>query len=315
MTISIAWIRTLPGGAEELVFASDSRLRGGYEWDTAQKVFPLPGLNAVISFAGDTALALPIVHQILSSCENHAPIKTGASDIHDVFGHVLQLVNSMRADFSQANPQLLKEMDESTFFIIGGYSHVTRSLYFCRLNYSQRRKKFSRTRPTSWLHGVEPVKIKGRRSRKIMAFAGDYCHEFYNRLRARLRRERTGFFDMEPLEVLIGMLRENGVAGGFDAIGGAPQMVKVYESRNYLPYAVRWNYRGAQTVHLFGRPFMKYEKTVYPILDPGDMDIVYPLSLASNKSRREEMMHRLLESESYVVRKSLCSVLRQRFGL
>lgn len=69
MTIYVACLRKLPKAAE-LVFISDSRLSGGYSWDTAKNsFFPVTGLNAVLSFAGPTGLALPVVHRIRATCD------------------------------------------------------------------------------------------------------------------------------------------------------------------------------------------------------------------------------------------------------
>ncbi len=58
MTLSLAWIRSV-GTVEELVFASDSRLRGGQVWDCCPKIMTLPRTDCLISFAGDTSYAYP----------------------------------------------------------------------------------------------------------------------------------------------------------------------------------------------------------------------------------------------------------------
>jgi hypothetical protein len=63
ITLSLAWIRSV-GNTQELVFASDSRLRAGQAWDVAPKIFTLPRSDALISFAGATDYAYPLVVQM-----------------------------------------------------------------------------------------------------------------------------------------------------------------------------------------------------------------------------------------------------------
>ncbi|GGF66889.1 hypothetical protein GCM10011332_21250 [Terasakiella brassicae] len=264
MTISIAWIRKLPDG-EELIFASDSRLSGGYQWDTAQKIFPLAGINAVISFAGDCDLAIPLVHQIKSSCENYGQFRDGSVDIHEVKGHILRIINDMRKNFAHAAPGVLEEMDKKTKILLGGFSFQKKRLVFWRLSHNRSIGEFAAENPTKWHKAYD--------SRKLFVFCGDHYDEFHKNLALKSWGDDSiEYFDKEPLEVLIDMLQSE----EYNAIGGSPQMVKVYEHRNFLPFAFKWNTSKGMKVHLFGRPFMEYEKTTYPIMD-SKMGILYPL--------------------------------------
>jgi len=58
MTLSLAWIRSV-GNVQELVMATDSRLRRGRAWDVAPKILTLPRTDCAICFAGDTDDAYP----------------------------------------------------------------------------------------------------------------------------------------------------------------------------------------------------------------------------------------------------------------
>src|ERR1019366_314181 len=62
MTLSMAWIRTV-GSHEELVFASNSRLSGGADWDSCPKLMLLPRGDSLIGFAGSTLDAYPLMLQ------------------------------------------------------------------------------------------------------------------------------------------------------------------------------------------------------------------------------------------------------------
>jgi hypothetical protein len=68
MTLTAAWVRNLTE-SEELVVATDSRLRFGREWDCCPKLFTPPRSDAVISFAHNTAFAYPMIQQVRMAIE------------------------------------------------------------------------------------------------------------------------------------------------------------------------------------------------------------------------------------------------------
>ena len=53
MTICIAWIRKV-NNCEELVFASDSRLRYGEYWDQCPKIMSFERQDCALAFAGQS---------------------------------------------------------------------------------------------------------------------------------------------------------------------------------------------------------------------------------------------------------------------
>jgi len=69
---------------------------------------------------------------------------------------------------------------------------------------------------------------------------------------------------MEPFEVLRDIIR----SGMFPSVGGAPQVVKVYEHMNVHPFGVHWPDKSGGMVTLLGRPLMAYEKPPSGIIDP-----------------------------------------------
>jgi len=66
MTLCVAWIRQA-NNTEELVFATDSTLTGGEKWDHGVKLFELPRKDCLLSFAGSTARAYPLILNLVSS--------------------------------------------------------------------------------------------------------------------------------------------------------------------------------------------------------------------------------------------------------
>ena len=65
------------------------------------------------------------------------------------------------------------------------------------------------------------------------------------------------------------MIREN----KFDDIGGAPQLLKVYEHMNRTPIGVKWEINGNKVDTLLGRPLQGYESNNYPIMDADSFEV------------------------------------------
>jgi hypothetical protein len=72
---------------------------------------------------------------------------------------------------------------------------------------------------------------------------------------------------MEPFEVLRDIIR----AQKFFSVGGPPQLVKVYEHMNTLPFAFYWPDKASGKVTALGRPLMDYEVASWPVLDPDEI--------------------------------------------
>ena len=265
MTLSIAWVRKIKD-YQELVIATDSRLRGGYTWDCCPKIIILPRSDSVICFAGRTEYAYPLMLQMRLAIEMYPKSRNRAMDIHKMKGHTLNIFNSMRDLISDLPKGMIELEDPETFFLLGGYSWKRKSFEVWFLHYDSRIKKFT-FRPTRPWRGVDDL-------RKI-AFAG-FPPEIVEEAKARLiellrqrNRLSIGGFDMEPFEVLRDMIREN----VSPYVGGSPQMVKVYQHMNCVPFAIFWPNREAKTKTLIGRPLLIYESTPCPILDPDTLKV------------------------------------------
>jgi hypothetical protein len=79
-------------------------------------------------------------------------------------------------------------------------------------------------------------------------------------------RLSSGGLNMEPFGVLRDILRYK----KFLSVGGAPQLVKIYEHMNAYAFGVYWPDRATGTVNLLGRPLMPYEKPPSGVIDPDD---------------------------------------------
>jgi hypothetical protein len=255
MTLSLAWIRK-SGDNDQLIFASDSRLRSFGSWDTNPKIFPLERTDCAISFAGDTAYSYPLITQIQSFIKSYPKSQSRYQDIRHFKGHLLNMINHMLKFKSDYEVPIVR-------FLFGGYSWQKRKFYLWHIYYDKTEKQFVGPEVHTW---------KGIKVNRPISFIGDYYYEYRSRLIALMKEKKkfiNGHFDMEPLEILVQMLKE----GTYIDIGGPPQVLKVYEHMNRTPIAVKWSTDDTEYVSLLGRPLQDYEKTIYPVLDTETMNI------------------------------------------
>lgn len=257
MTLCISWIRKVKGN-EELIIATDSRLRSFGSWDCGPKILTLPRTDCAICFEGDTSFAYPLMLQLQTTVANFPKTANRSQDLYDFKGHILKVLNDMlkyKSDYEIPD----------TSFLFGGYSWKWGKFALWNLHYEKHHKIFTH-RPISFWRGVKgEIKV---------SFTGDYTEDAKERL-LKILKERdklmSGSLDMEPFEVLRDMLREDDKK--FPLIGGSPQLIKIYRHMNRTPIAVKWKYNKEDCLTLLGRPLMKYEKSSYPTIDPDTIKI------------------------------------------
>jgi len=257
MTLSVAWIRTV-GSVQELLFASDSRLRAGQSWDCCPKIMTLPRTDCLISFAGETDYAYPLMIQMARAIEFYPASFNRRVDISVVKNRAISVFNQMR-DLIHDFPAFQTTADDpQTGFIFGGYSWREQQFRIWKLRYWPQNDSFGFHSIPNW---------PGQSGTKVIAFVGDEIREAHARLVALLRQReklQSGDFDMEPFEVLRDMIR----SPVYTSIGGAPQVAKVYRYLQTQYFAVRWP-TGQDVPHILGRPALYYERLGAPSIDPG----------------------------------------------
>lgn len=270
MTISIAWIRKVREG-EELWIASDSRLSGnGTTWDECMKLNILPGDGSFIAFAGNTNIAYPILNQISSTIKSHRKSMLGYLDIKSQKGHILNVINTTINNIKFEVDEIKKEDLGNTEFMFGGYSWYDKQFRFWKFNYNFDLKRYIARKPAL-------IKDFGK-----CLIAGDITYEgvrllnqFLNKRREEKISQNKAFtgFDLEPLELLRDLLRDNENNKGTDSylrtIGGAVQIIKIYQHANAEPIGVFWPDKNSGNPNLLGRYMQGYEHTdcIYMDLD------------------------------------------------
>lgn len=278
MTIAIAWIRTLRD-CEELIFVSDSRLSGdGLNFDACPKVLTLPRSDCAIAFAGYTGHAYPMMQQLALAIDAYAPARRGSLDVTALKSHALKVFDGMK-DLLKSSPgcSIPQSEEPSAEFLFGGYSWVKKRFELWKISFNSRDDRFE-AHPAQWLSHVAHAphvdlrRTKGtRESAPIarIALAGDQSERALNRLRDRMKSSggepQAAKLDMQPFEVVRDMLRDPNHA---ETIGGAPQLVKVYQYMQAAPLAVFWPSKASGSTHLQGRPCLGYERIDRWIFDP-----------------------------------------------
>ncbi len=263
MTVAVGWIRKMEK-TEELIIASDSRLCGGYRWDSCPKILTLPRNDVAIAFAGETGYAYPLMMQAyFASGETHQA-RDRAIDLVKFNGFLLSQINTMQSEvYSKADNDDINENE----FIVGGYSWMGQEFRLWRYRYNSYQKKFEKQ---EFDYSFE------NRFGKII-FAGDAKKRLVKELICILHNKYgTDYsaydgkgFDMEPFEALVKLLRNTKPE---DTIGGPPQLVKIYRHMNCKPLGVYWPEKISENLlknrTLLGRKLFDTEQCDFSFIDP-----------------------------------------------
>lgn len=278
MTIALAWVRRIHD-CEELVFASDSRLSGdGRDFDACPKIMTLSRGDCAIAFAGYTGDAFPLMLQLLLAIESHEPSRRRSLDITAIRKHALKVFDAMFKQVQSNTTPKTSTLPEVEF-LFGGYSWVRKSFQIWSIEYRVGDGRFS-AHPRKLLLYSQDAKTFLLRTKRMesnaasmVAFAGDQASVAEKLLVERMNSQYPGGsnypgLDMEPFEVVRDMLRAEDKAS---TIGGAPQIVKVYQYMQAAPLGVYWPNRAGGRIFLLGRPCLDYERLERFILDPDSL--------------------------------------------
>ena len=280
MTLTIAWIRDV-GDFEELVFCSDSRLRFGCAWDSCQKIFPLPRGDCAIAFAGETHFAYPFINTAINAVTYHRGSNRRQVDLFTAKSILLNAINAMLAEIRDL-PKGQSQFDEPNLRLaFGGYCWKKKKFAIWKFEFNSGEREFRVREVRGWKHlgrkrvllvlgdpNASPSSVKRAVRIGATAVTDDEDveamakKELVNLLEERGAKNSTGL-DMEPFEILKSIIKSK----KSPHIGGAPQLVKVYQHLNAQAFGIRWPGRGGR-VAVLGRLLPHGEKMHVPILNP-----------------------------------------------
>lgn len=263
MTVAVGWIRRMEK-IEELVIASDSRLCGGYRWDSCPKILTLPRNDVAIAFAGETGYAYPLMMQAyFASGETHQAMDR-AIDLVKFNGFLLSQINMMQSEvYYKADKDDINQNE----FIVGGYSWMEQEFRLWRYRYSRAMKAFEK----------QEFDYSFQNKFGKIVFAGDVKKDLVKELicilRGKFGDDYSLFngkgFDMEPFEALVSLLRRTTPDA---TIGGPPQVVKIYRHMNCKPLGVYWPVKVEgepfKNRTLLGRKLFDTEQCDFSFIDP-----------------------------------------------
>lgn len=259
------------GEYQELVLASDSRLRSGYAWDCCPKIFYPERKDFAIAFAGDTMYAYPFIMQYLNLLELNLKTSTRAIDITRLVGHFLNVMNKMfqyRSDPPNSGKYEIPEFK----LIFAGYSWEKEGFYIWNIRYEPSQNKFVKSTPPTLMGNK--ISVIGDGFNKVR-------HRIFQTMEKAGKKIGDGI-DMEPFTVLRDVIRSN----SSPHIGGPIQMAKVYKNLNVLPFGVFWPNKISGDIAIFGRTILKYEVINKLIIDPDSLE-VYTMKTIDNGFQRE----------------------------
>jgi len=273
MTVALAWTRKLTEQTEELVFVADSRYRGGDQnFDVCPKILTLPRSDCAICFAGDTGHALPMILQVSEAIGSFDRARRRSQDIKPLKSHILKIIDNMSEDIVKS----LKvpnngDPKPAASFLFGGYSWINKAFELWEIFFQKSQGCFEE-RPARWLTYLPSHNKYGLWNSKTaqalgrFAFIGDQGNAAYLSLAERLLSAgNPPKLNWEPFEIVRDMLRADSHC---ETIGGAPQVVKVYQYMRTDPIAVFWPQKKDGFVTLKGRKCLGYERLGRWILDP-----------------------------------------------
>lgn len=259
MTLCVAWIRHgQHDEGQELVFATDSRLRMGEAWDLGLKLFDLGRPDSLLCFAGSTYRAYPLILQGNNARRSNVAWSDPRLDVHDV----LEIICNSFTEMSRNVSDTVKEApppftgNEKTDFLFGGWSWRQQKFGIWKLTYSLELE--------AYIHEA----IHNNDSARVFAFIGDNIDEARQLLIDDLNTSGKildGTLDMEPLRVLAVMSRDR---DRFRTIGGALQIAKVYRSGNSEFFGVMWPSNMNGKPAFLGREVKLYDAPPMRLLDP-----------------------------------------------
>ena len=256
MTLCVSWLREM-NDEQELVFATDSHLSGGERW-SGIKLFELPRKDCLICFAGETNRTYPLILNLIASIKFDEHLSRVHTDIAEVLDYLTQLFTSHCHSISGYGTRDLDSVVGDFQFLFGGWSWKANMFKLWRLEYDHETKevKYEETNTDDMLY----------------AFIGDESDKAEELLEEQLISSNRGIsrrFDMEPLKVLVQMIRNP----DYYSIGGAVQMARIHPPGLTEFLGIYWPSISGEKTFL-GRNVGTKDNPIVKFIDPDTGELV-----------------------------------------
>lgn len=265
MTLGVMWVRSIKKNSE-LVAASDSRLTGGGKrWDNAPKILAPSRGDCLLSFAGETDYAYPLMLHAQTAVDSWSESRNRRYKLEDLHGYLKRILSEAAKGISYEGVSSLSRGDP-TFLLLGGYSWWAKRWRIWRLTWNPSKGSFL----------SKEVKSQAKGQHELLAWVGDKLaveagHERFNRLRSSRTDRSPEGINMEPLEVVRDVIRDDSVM----SVGGPLQVAKCYQHLNNRFFLVSWTDDKHQTRRtLAGRFLLDTERDLeLSEIDPDRPDV------------------------------------------
>lgn len=224
MTLCVSWIRK-ENDVEELVFATDSCLSAGERWHSGVKLFDLPRKDCLICFAGDTLRTYPLILNLITSIKFDEHLLSRNTDIKEVLEYLCGLFTNLCKSISDYGTQDFNDVLGDFEFMFGGWSWKDNSFKIWKLKY--------KSEVDAFMHDEVD------RNSMTYCFIGDKVDKSEDKLEEEISKSGKVLareFDMEPLKVLLSMIRDK----TYSSIDGAIQIAKIYPPGATEFFGVLW---------------------------------------------------------------------------
>jgi len=261
-------VDTSKGETEELVFATDSCLTGGEKWNTGIKLFELPRKDCLLSFAGSTFRAYPLILNLVASIKFDQRLSSHQTDVKDVLDYLTELFSDLCADIKEGVGDI-HELRAEAEFLFGGWSWKLQQFCIWKLFYSKDAGGFI-------FEDYHNQKLS-----RTCAFLGDEIESAKELYRKEFDDDNFDApLNMEPLRVLSVMARDR---KNYHSIEGALQIAKVYTSGTSEFFGVMWPSIDGKPSFL-GRELSLSNKPPVKYIDPDTAKVIeepLPIRLSS----------------------------------
>lgn len=264
MTLCVSWIRQA-NNTEELIFATDSTLTGGERWDNGIKLFELPRKDCLLSFAGSTLRAYPLVLNLVSSIRFDKHLESPATNISEILVYISELFTSLiKTIVKEVEGEDIHELRGGAKFLFGGWDWHQGTFRIWKLYYSKDAEGFLFDELTN-----DETKTR------FYTFLGDAKIDVEKEARDRFMQlmvdedKIDSKLDMEPLTIL----RDIALDKSIREVGGSLQIAKIYKSNKTEFLGIIWPSSEGKP-HFQGREYNNITKPLVRYYNPDTFEIM-----------------------------------------